>query len=175
MRTEPGHGNISYSSSQELKQWIMEATPSLAQRFIERGDTDLPVWFVPLARDVMVASPHLLRQAGFVSGLPMPGSWHTSSSECTRTLDGLTLAVERYGSLWTIQRRHEHQAKARSEVLVCRVGSMPIVAEDAQAAAHVAMHCHKTKIRNLEWIPICPFNLEAALAILEQRCTEEHG
>jgi hypothetical protein len=53
---------------------------------------------------------------------------------------------------------------------------MQIVAENAQPAAHVAMLCHRNKINNLEWIPICLLNLEAALAILEQRHTDkEHG
>jgi hypothetical protein len=66
-----------------------EASPYLIERVLDRSETRLPRWFLPLARGAAIASPYLLARAGYRPGsyrLKLSPPWLTGLSRKSPTV-----------------------------------------------------------------------------------------
>jgi hypothetical protein len=64
--SDPEHPNTSPANWKNFQDAF---SPLLIERLVDRSATQLPDWFVPLARGVAIASPSLLRHAGYRPGM----------------------------------------------------------------------------------------------------------
>ena len=66
------HPDVSLSHWEAFRN---EASPYLIEKVLDRSATRLPRRFVPLARGAAIASPYLLRRAGYRPGSYRARGW----------------------------------------------------------------------------------------------------
>jgi hypothetical protein len=171
---EPGHPLVPENDwlqfSSQLPPWFTEA--------INREDIELPHWFVPLARGVVVASPFLLSGFGRKGG--RPSGWAPLSPETYQRAIGETrLRVRRTqdGRFWVILRwppRANLRSNKRAETLVHTFGSTPLLAatlHQAQQLAELFEACGS--FSGLRWVTVSPRWLVDALTFAILRAASE--
>ena len=176
-----GHPHVTPS---DWHAFLKEFSPHLADEVINRSETDLPDWFVPLARGVAIASDALLRKVGHRHGSYRPRGWRKTHCDVFERnlgpkdlMASKRLMVRGCGKhhLWTVERWGEKRPYNNAdEVLVFLFGSTPIFTRSYQAAMRLAAYCHvNDPPAGLRWIAACPKNYECAVEIAQERRIDE--
>jgi len=174
MRVEHGHPNVTLEDWQGFSAWqksLKEFPASLIGEVIDRNETQLPDWFVPLARGVAVASDSLLgAPADFVSNSPVPSSWRPAGGNVFKwDVAGVCgWYVQGFGDLWIPGRWSLRQGE---RVLVHQFGATPIVTRHCRTAMWLSVGCRA--FHELCWIKACPTNRDAAIEFTRKRQTDE--
>ena len=179
MMFEEFHPIIPLSDWQGFKSWpksCKEFPLNLIDEVIDRDESRLPKWFVPLARGVAIASDALLRAAGHRDRMHRPRGWReTSPDNFVREIgwDSFLLVRESDETgLWTVERLGADRRYEVDEVLVFTFGWTPILTRSYQSAMRLAMHCHANgPPAGLRWIKTTPN--EAAIEIARKRRIDE--
>lgn len=162
---ELGHADASQSSWEAFRN---EPSQLLFSEIIDRSNTEWPDHCVPLARGVAVASPLLLRAAGYCHGSRIPRCWRYLASEqlvggpspglaqshfviVSEDWHGALLYTRRYGDLWNVEWATQGMLP---QTLVFRSGSTPIVARTYEAAMRLGEFCISTPPRGLCWVSV---------------------
>ena len=124
-----GHPHVTPS---DWHAFLKEFSPHLADEVINRSETDLPDWFVPLARGVAIASDALLRKVGHRHGSYRPRGWRKTHCDVFERnlgpkdlMASKRLMVRGCGKhhLWTVERWGEKRPYNNAdEVLVFLFG-----------------------------------------------------
>lgn len=171
---EADHPNVPLSDWKNFKK-----SPSLIKEVIDRSETDLPEWFVPLARGVAIVSDHLVQK--------LPVSRFSQDWKRNRFGDYKRPMFEKWASLevrqsgdkelWLIERFAWLRTYTNSDqVLVHLFGSTPIFARNYQTAMRLADYCEELdgSPLGLRWISACPNNIDGALKFARQ-CRKKEG
>jgi hypothetical protein len=148
---------------------IVKEFPShLVDEVIDRSETDLPPWFVPLARAVAIPSNYLLSEVGHRSGSRAPRGWLRLRNEgftrwgidVERSLWVRPCGVRPCGDLWTVEYvRWTRPYEDADKVLVVTLGFMPVFTRSYQSAMRLATHCYlNDPPAGLRWITACSFD-----------------
>jgi hypothetical protein len=149
-------------------------------RAIGREQVELPYWFCPLARGVIVPSPTLFVRIGY-SGPPL-GWTQLGDAVYHREIGKARLRVRRTndGQFWLISRWPSGvsmHSDRDSETLVHQFGLTPLVTDHPLAAMHLAAWFHFQKgnetIAGLRWTKASLEPLCAAIAFADQRARSE--
>jgi hypothetical protein len=160
-----------------------EASPYLIERVLDRSETRLPRWFLPLARGAAIASPYLLARAGYRPGSYRAPGWRKpkrkpSHEEVFKDLGRECLIVLRCKPFWWIAlntgslgRLHDHTNFA----LVHIFGSTPILTRTYQEATYLAEFCFKEGPlpTGLCWVRECPDDMNGAIDFSLDRGVDE--
>ena len=170
---EIGFPNLSLGDWQKFRQ---KHSPYLFENVIDRHEACLPLWFVPLARGVAIASDYLLRRAGCHCGTFRPTGWYESGpgysrKELSENSFLATWNCEQTG-LWTVERIDG--SRKIDEVLVYSLGRTPVLTRSYQAAMQLAMHCHVNGPPiGFRWLKADPNKDIEAIEIARRRQIEE--
>jgi hypothetical protein len=150
---------------------------------INRGDIELPDWFVPLARGVAFPTDELLLRYGHLRASERPLGWRKTECDVflrrgVRGEDGVaTLAIRQYANQrwWTVERyRWDRRYQDITDVLVFTFGSTPIFCWTYQSAMRLAEYCHVDgPSSGLRWVVACPDNKDGAIKFAQDRLKEE--
>jgi len=174
MRFEQGHPLI---SENDWRQFSNQLSPYF-KNVLDREKIELPHWFVPLARGVLIASPFLFRS--LAPKRRRPTGWTSLSPDTYQRVVGETrLRVRRTrdGRFWTILRwppRANLRSNKQAETLVHRFGSTPVLAAtryQAQRLAELFEECGP--LANLRWVRVSPPWLVGALEFAIRRARSE--
>jgi hypothetical protein len=138
------HPNVSLSDWQSFSAWqksIEKLPASLISEVIDRNETQLPDWFVPLARGVAVAHYTLLGAPfGFVSSLPVSSCWRPAGDNIFKwDVAGVCgWYVQGFGNLWIAGRWSLREGE---RVLVHQFGATPIVTRHCRSAMRLSLEC----------------------------------
>jgi hypothetical protein len=97
------HPDVSLSDWTTFRR---EVSPFLVEKVLDRG-AYIPAWFVPLARGVAVASPHLMARTGYRPGARRTRGWHKSHCDVfwkNIGEDQLVVRAQGQRSVWVIER-----------------------------------------------------------------------
>jgi hypothetical protein len=153
---EVGHADI------PLSEWeaFRDAPPrDLIEKVIDRSETELPDYCVPLARGVAMASGTLLERAGYRPGRSRPRRWFSLRANCSRGWDGAAFVGEdggglytrRYGDLWSVEWATQGMLP---QILVVRLGSTPIVTRTCDGAMLLGELCLSAPPEGLCWVSV---------------------
>jgi hypothetical protein len=155
---EVGHADI------PLSEWeAFRAAPprDLIAEVIDRSNTEVPDYCVPLARGVAVASDALLERAGYCPGRSRPRRWDPLRSDFSRGWNGVTqvsegrlgglLYTRRYGGLWNVEWARQGMLP---QILVFRFGSTPIVTRTCDEAMLLGELCLSSPPDGLCWVSV---------------------
>jgi hypothetical protein len=152
--------------------------PFKFEKVINRGEVNLPKWYLPLARGVAVASKYFLHMVGYRTSY-CPRSWQPTKEGDFRCLNGEDTGfhVRRVAcggqNLWTIE-RFDHRFPLGHEVLVHVFGSTPVVTRRCHKAMHIAEHCHwEGPPLAFRWVAVRALNQEAAIKFAQDRRRKE--
>jgi hypothetical protein len=146
---------------------------------VERQECCLPVWFVPFARGVAIASDWLLKAVRHYPGRSLPRNWEEPAADCFLQVKvpkdifdpkGVLLVREcGETNLWTIERLGlPRQYTDVDEVLVHQLGSTPIFTRCSQSAIRLAMYCQAYgALDGFRWIKVVHEDEEAAPEIFD--------
>jgi hypothetical protein len=167
MICEPGHPTTTLRDWETFRR---EHSPYLIAEAIDRQECNLPPWFVPLARGVVIASAPLLRRAGYLPGTGCPPHWYEKGSGYFKRplVSGSELMVRECEGTnrWTVERQHPNCSMAADDVLVHLFGSTPIFTPSYQSAMWLAEYCQANDPPNgLRWIKAIPDDLGLALEL----------
>ena len=170
-----GHPDISCS---DWKSFRGQASPYLVEQVLDRNAVVLPNWFLPLARGAAIASPYLLRRAGYRAGCHRARDWRKPTREQVfKDLRQYRLIAIRCGNFWRIgldvgayRRPHGYTNYA----LVHFFGSTPILTRTYQEATYLAELCWpKEAPSGLSWVHECPNDMSGAIEFARQRRVSE--
>ena len=166
MRFVPGPGHPDVSAS-DWEQFKANASPFLISEIIVRKSSNLPDWYVPLARGVAVASDYLLERAGHRPGKYRPRYWRrTGRTVYEQDLERGGLVIRKFGALWA----PGADGKGPQQVLVHSFGSTPIAARTMQGAMRLAEFCALNGLQSsLRWTKIFPSDLDGAIEFARNR------
>lgn len=173
MMFEQDHPDMPVQDWEEFRRW---ASPSIVEKVLDRSETNLPKWFVPLARGVAIASEELLRRAGYRPRARRPRGWvDVNKYEFSFRVEmNKELVTRECSGLWTIELFNDRRRYVHSDrVLAHHVGATPILVPNRRSAMSLAMHCHKNHVPGLRWIDACPVDFEGAIDRAEARGIEE--
>jgi hypothetical protein len=143
---EPGHPIVSYQQWMNFRLEMCDLQTSLIAPYfsgsVGRESIELPYWFLPLSRGVILPGPHLFRP-DFDPNLAALGWTRRSADVFERTVDKTRLRVRRTndGHFWIISRWPPNirmNSDKRSETIVHRFGSTPLVTENLYEALYLA-------------------------------------
>jgi hypothetical protein len=173
---DPEHPNTPLADWNSFQK---EFSPYIFESVIDRKAAQLPEWFVPLARGAGIASPYLLREAGYRPGLGLCPAEHTTiePDACHLELWYGSAVVRRFGFLWTVEWRVEDRANyyKSDHTLVYLFGSTPILARSREEASYLAVD-FIAGIRQgygLRWINAQTIDEENAIRFLKKRTRDE--
>jgi hypothetical protein len=150
-------------------------SPYLCEAVMDRYEISVPKWFVPLARGVAIASPALLRRAGYLPGMHRHRGWHEMLTGILKRdidLDShLTVRNLLGGGLWTIE--HWGSTTPFAETLVFRFGSTPVFTRNPQSATYLAELCFANPPGCLRWIKTSSSDHKAAATFAFNRRFDE--
>jgi hypothetical protein len=169
-----------------LSEWeAFRATPprDLVAEVIDRSETELPAYCVPLARGVAVASDALVHRAGYRSGSPRPRRWLPLRADCSRGWDGVALVSEarhgdllytrRYGDLWNVEWATQGMLP---QILVARFGSTPLVSRTCHEAMRLGALCLSAPPDGLCWVSASGCDRsEHLIELAKERTVNEAG
>lgn len=155
---ERGHADIPLSNWEPFR----DAPPrDLIEEVIDRSETQLPEYCVPLARGVAVSSSSLLQKAGHVCGFSRPRRWSPLRANCSRGWDGVAFVSEarhggvlytrRYGAVWNVECATQGMLP---QILVFRFGSTPIVTRTCDEAMRLGEFCLSAPPDGLCWVSV---------------------
>ena len=157
-----------------------EVSPYLIEKVLERIQTRLPNWYLPLARGAAIASSSLLRRAGYSAGSDGALGWsNPRGDEPFKDLGRNCLIVQQCKPFWRIAldtsafQAHGHSYFA----LVHIFGSTPIITRTYQEAMCLAEFCVKTGTvpTGLCWVHECPGDIRGAIEFALRRGVDEAG
>jgi hypothetical protein len=126
-----------------MSKLVPRQTPQLFADFIDRKEVELPEYYLPSARLVVIASASILRGLDCPPGSSAPAGWKRRGDRFWKPLyaDALKLWVQRWGRFWSIERSAggppgEHQA------LVCAFSGCPIWTCGKEPAMLLAEYSH---------------------------------
>src|ERR1700737_2836457 len=170
------HPDVSLSDWETFRK---EVSPYLIERLLDRSQTRLPSWYLPLARGAAIPSPYLLRRAGYRPGSHRPRDWRKPHREQVfKSLGMDCLIVQGCKPFWriawntgTLARPHDHSNFA----LVHIFGSTPILTRTYQEATYLAEFCFKPGPlpTGLNWVRECPDDMDAAIDFYLDRALDE--
>jgi hypothetical protein len=174
MRFEQGHPLI---SENDWRQFSNQLSPYF-KNVLDREKIELPHWFVPLARGVLIASPFLFRS--LAPKRRRPTGWTSLSPDTYQRVVGETrLRVRRTrdGRFWTILRwppRANLRSNKRAETLVHTFGSTPVLSATRRQAQQLAeLFEVRDAFSGLRWVAVSPQWLVGALAFAIRRAEFE--
>jgi hypothetical protein len=163
------HPDVSLSHWEAFRN---EASPYLLEKVLDRNETRLPRRFLPLARGAGIASPYLLRRAGYRPGLYRARGWFKPNhDQVWKEIGRSCLIVLRCKPFWRITRDHG----ATTSALVHIFGSTPILTRTYQEATYLAEFCWKgiPLPTGLCWVHDCPDDVDDAIDFAFQRGINE--
>jgi len=180
------HPNVTLA---EWRKFQREFPPSLIKEVLDRSETLLPPWFMPLARGAAIPSDELLRQAGHYEGKPRPRGWNERGPNYFDRIFGepapsgwrsfLVVRESDLSGLWTIERlwaTRQGPSSEVDEVLVHTFGWTPIFTRSYQAAMQLAMHCHTNgPPAGLLWVKGMPDDPTPAIEFATHRQNAEEA
>jgi hypothetical protein len=96
------HPDVSLSHWEAFRN---QASPYLIEKVLDRSETRLPYWYLPLARGAAIPSPYLLHRAGYRSGSRRAPGWlKPSPEELFKDVGKDRLIVARCKPFWWIAR-----------------------------------------------------------------------
>jgi hypothetical protein len=174
---EPGHPNITPTDWQAFRR---DRSPYRFGEVIDRSELDLPDWFVPLARGVVMPSDFVLDQVGCRPGSRRPCYWKHPTQDVFHFNQGQWgLTVERIGEFWMAKRWERpnriNPVGLPDEVLVLPFGSTPIFTRTYQPIMRLAQRCRWTEPQpfGYKWVTILPVNSEGAIRFANERRIQE--
>jgi hypothetical protein len=171
------HPDVSLSYWEAFRN---EVSPYLIEKVLDRSETRLPRWYLPLARGAAIPCPYLLGKAGHRPRSHRARGWlKPSGEEVFKVLGGDCLIVLRCKPFWRIAlntgglgRPHDHTNYA----LVHIFGSTPILTRTYQEATYLAEFCWlKRPPSGLCWVHECPDDMDAAIDFSLDRGLDEAG
>jgi hypothetical protein len=166
MLFEQGHPLI---SENDWRQFSNQLSPYF-KNVLDREKIELPHWFVPLARGVLIASPFLLRS--LARKRRRPTGWTSLSLDTYQRAVGdtrLRVRRTRDGRFWAILRwppRANLRSNKRAETLVHTFGSTPVLSTTRHQAQQLAeLFEARDAFSSLRWVRVSPRWLIGALAI----------
>jgi hypothetical protein len=118
----------------------MSIAPRLFDEVIDRTP-EMPDWYVPAAKGVLIAGEDMLRAAGYVPGSSSPYGWSPGQPGAFKKLlpDGYILWVRENGKLWAIERS---LGRDTDEALTSLLGPRLLCTRTYEAAMRLAEYCH---------------------------------
>ena len=174
MLFEPGHPPVPQNDWLQFSSHL----PLYFKDAIKSESIELPHWFLPLSRGVLIAGPYLFRS--LARKRRRPSGWASLAADTYELAVGETrLRVRRTrdGRFWTIL-RWSPGANLRSnktaETLVHIFGSTPVLAAtryQAQRLAELFEAC--SPVAGLRWVRVSPRWLVGALEFAIRRAASE--
>jgi hypothetical protein len=156
-----------------------EVSPFLIEKVLDRSETRLPNWCLPLARGAAIPSSYLLRGTGYSTGCCRARGWFKRRGDVLfKDLGRDCLIVQRCKPFWRIARDvgavarpHDHPNFA----LVHIFGSTPIITRTYQEATYLAEFCSKKGPlpAGLCWVHECPDDINGTIDFALQRGVDE--
>jgi hypothetical protein len=166
-------------SRKDWLQFSSQLSPYFSQA-IDRETLDLPYWFLPLSRGVVVAGPLLLHRTGYRMRRGLLPDWKRVRADVYQRSIGKTrLRVRRTNDrrAWIISRWRpgiSMHSDVDSETLAHRFGATPLVTGDLNEALHLAYWFEVNgQLLNLRWVKVSPGYLIGALAFAMHRAKRE--
>ena len=174
------HPDVALSDWQTFRE---QFSSFLFKEVIDRSDIELPEWFTPLARGIVIASDYLLRRTGYCPGShrnigwaktepEVFMNWHFSGEDC-----GAVLTVRQYADQdwWTVERYRDDSTYGNvTDTLAIVFGSAPVFCREHQAAMRLAEYCHlQAPPSGLRWVASCPDDKDDAIAFARRRRADE--
>src|SRR5258708_5742112 len=176
MVSDDCHPDVSLSDWERFRNTV---SPFLIEKVLDRSETRLPNWYLPLARGAATPSSYLLRRAGYRTGSRRARGWiKRRSDELFKGVGRDCLIVRRCKPFWRIAwdtgawtQAHDHSNFA----LVHLFGSTPIIARTYQEATYLAEFCFKKNPlpTGLFWVHECPDDINGAIDFARQRRVDE--
>jgi hypothetical protein len=177
MFSDEQHPHVSLSVWDAFQRW---GSPYLIEKVLDRSETRLPGWYLPLARGAAIPSSYLLRRAGYRPGSHRARGWlKPSREEVFKDLGRDCLIVLRCKPFWRIAlstggslgRPHGHTNFA----LVHIFGSTPILTRTYQEATYLAEFCFEEGPlpTGLCWVHECPDDMDDAIDFSLDRAVDE--
>jgi hypothetical protein len=172
------HPDVSLSDWEAFRNGV---SPYLIEKVLDRSAARLPWWYLPLARGAAIASPHLLRRAGYRPGSRRARGWSepkrgAGCEEVFKDLGEDCLIVVSCKPFWwialntgTLARPHDHSNFA----LVHNFGSTPILTRTYQEATYLAEFCFEQGSAGLCWVHECPDDMNGAIDFSLDRAVDE--
>jgi hypothetical protein len=166
-----GHPDISCSDWSSFRRG---ASPCLVEQVLDRNAIILPNWYLPLARGAAVASPYLLRRAGYRAGRHRARDWRKPTrEELFKDLRTYCLIAIKCGNFWRIaldvnayRRPHGYTNYALAHFF----GSTPMLTRTYQEATYLAELCWPNEPPSgLCWVSECPDDMRGAIEFARQR------
>jgi hypothetical protein len=152
--------------------------PLYFRQAIDREEIQLPHWFLPLSRGVLIAGPLLFRS--LARKRRRPSGWTSLSPETYQRDIGQTrLRVCRThdGRFWVILRwppRVNLRSHKQAETIVHLFGSTPVLAVTPYQAKRLAeLFEERGPVANLRWVRVSPPWLVGALEFAIRRARSE--
>jgi hypothetical protein len=168
------HPDVSLRDWEAFRDWV---SPHPFDQVLDRRQARLPNWYLP-SRGAAIASPYLLRMAGYRTGRHRVRGWRKNNAEeLYKDLGRDRLIVTRCAPFWRIgwdvgalSRPHNYANFA----LVHNFGSTPIVTRSYQEATYLAEFCWlKRPPLGLCWVHECPDDVHGATEFAHQRRIDE--
>jgi hypothetical protein len=176
MFRDEGHPDAPLSDWTAFKN---EFSPYQIEEVIDRSAIKLLDQFLPLAHGVAIASPYLLRRAGYRTGSPRARGWCKPHCDVLwKDIGPDSLIVRGYCGqpLWSVERNgspcrpHRHPNMA----LVHSFGSTPILTRTYQSATYLAEFCYFNRPPpGLLWVNECPDDISGAIDFAKDRGIDE--
>jgi hypothetical protein len=176
MFKEDGHPDVPLSDWTTFKR---DYSPFRIEEVIDRSQIKLPDRIVPLARGIAVASPHLLKRAGYRPSSRRPRGWYKRHCDVfCKAIGSDCLIVRGYHGhhLWHIERNgspgrpHGHP----NMTLVHLFGSAPILTRNYQSAMYLAEFCYfNGPPPGLRWVNEFPDDIDGAIEFAQARSINE--
>jgi hypothetical protein len=174
MVSDDCHPDVSLSDWERFRDTV---SPFLIEKVLDRSETRLPNWYLPLARGAAIPSSYLLRRAGYCTCARRARGWiKRRGDELFKDLGRDCLIIRRCRPFWRIAwdtgafRSHGHPNFA----LVHIFGSTPIITRTHQEATYLAEFCFKRGApADLCWVHECPDDISGAIDFSLRRGVDE--
>ena len=123
---------------------LINAAPRLFECDVDRGQTEMPDYYLPAAPGVLIAGEDMLRAAGHRPGANQPPGWSCKLSGFVKTSrDGNSaLWVQQCGEFWIIERSIRLDGgHTQDQTLVFAFELLPSWARTPEAAMRLAEYC----------------------------------
>jgi hypothetical protein len=178
----PGHPIVSFQEWMKFRLSICNLQTSQLTRHlggsVGRESIELPYWFLPLCRGVILPGPHLFRP-DFDPNLASYGWTMRSAEVFERSVGKTRLRVRRTndGRFWIISRWPPNvrmNSDRRSETIVHQFGSTPLVTETLIEGLHLAYWFQTNDpVGGLRWAKVSPAYLVGAIQFADRRARSE--
>ena len=154
-----------------------EFSPFIVDQVIDRENTRLPDWFMPLARGIVIPSKYLLRRVGYRKEVACRLKyWYEKPGFFQKHMGEISLTVRQCDDdpLWTIEQLGVLAGPEVDEVLTFSFGATPFFTRSPDQAKWLAEYCHKNgPPHGLLWSKSPQHDLKEVVELARKRRREE--